>query len=388
MKKLITTLLFCIPIVASACNDIAASGGVNDGVTDNTTAFNSAVAAGPAGRKCVYFGPGKWAFTGAISYTIPATTASLTILGAGTDVTELSFPNTASGITITFDGPSTSAHVRDVTLTTGQANAGTVALTYVESVTSIPNPAISALSDVTNVTFRGSDGYAMTDYWTKGISIGEVSNITFSNVQGYGSSAIAGYGIEIDGTSTAPPVQFNFYGCNIDNLTYGLVLGNYSQGATVNQSNFTGDTYGIIVPGGETGMDQLTVTGSQFNAQYGIAIESEYHNTMIANNLFIVSNLATHYGIYDSAAVLFTISGNTFQNSGAPSLNNNPIGVYLNNTAGVAGALTGNTFRYMSPAIYLGSAASGVNIQSNAYFNNNTNVSNNGTGNTVGGGSQ
>jgi hypothetical protein len=362
-------------------------GGDNTGASDNSAAFAAAVAAGPSGRACVYFPPGKYAFSSQLVYTLPTTAASVTIMGAGIDITELTWAG-GGGFKVNYLGAFNSVHIRDMSITTGTTNTGS-AISLIQTAASIPNPAESALSDITNVVMRGADGYDVSDYWAGGIDVSGVSNINFVNVQGIGSPAQAGFGMRIQGTASLPPVQFNITGSMFNSLQYGAIFGAYTQGITVNQSNFTANgTAGIHVPAGIVGTDQLTIINSQFASGIGINILSQYQNLMIANNLFIIQNIAGTYGIYNNAAVLFAYIGNTFQNANAPSLGNNPVGIYVNNTSGVAGVITGNVFRYMSPAIRLDTSASAVNVQSNAYFNNNTNISNSGTGNTLGGGSQ
>jgi len=60
-------------IVAHApCQSIIDYGGDNGGVVDNTAALAADIAAQPAGKVCVYFPAGTYAFSSANTYTIPA----------------------------------------------------------------------------------------------------------------------------------------------------------------------------------------------------------------------------------------------------------------------------------------------------------------------------
>jgi len=156
------------------------------------------------------------------------------------------------------------------------------------------------------------------------------------------------------------------------------------QGLTVSQSNFVGDDYGIFVPPNISGIDQLTVLGSQFNcATDGAYVGSSLPNTLFNANLFIVPN--TGRGIYLQQAYLYSAMGNSF-NAGSPEKEREyPIGIEIGSTAG-GGTITGNQFDNMDTAIVLDRTSSGANVQSNEYSNDSTKVKNLGTGNTVGGG--
>src|ERR1700693_1325638 len=101
----------------------------------------------------------------------------------------------------------------------------------------------------------------------------------------------------------------------------------------VSQSNFVGDDYGIYVPPSISGLDQLTVLGSQFNcATSGIYVGSSLSNTLFSANLFIVPN--TGRGIYLEQAFLYSAMGNSF-NIGSPAKGGiYPIGIEVGSTAG------------------------------------------------------
>jgi hypothetical protein len=84
----------------------------------------------------------------------------------------------------------------------------------------------------------------------------------------------------------------------------------------------------------------------------------------------------------------FQIVGNQF---GGPSVGLNTLGIYLKNSIGGAisgGVITGNIFVTLTNAITLDTTSTKVNVQSNAYLGCSVGVTNTGTGNTIGGGSQ
>lgn len=350
--------------------------------TDNSAALLAAINACPAGRKTVFIPPGKWKFASNVVYTMSTSSESIVITGAGPDITELSWAS-GSGITLNYLGQFNSAHIRDLTFTTSSVNSGT-GLKLNQTAVSIPNPALNALSSVSDCVFRGSDGYVIADTWATALYINGVSNVNVSGCNFLGNAALggAGEGIRIQGTATLPPVQFNIVGCNFAWNTTGIQYGNYVQGVSVVSSNFVGGSYGIASQPSLTELDQLTVTASQFNQMTAnIHCQTNIANTMIIGNEFIIQSSAI--GINLPAAGYFSIMGNTIGGNGFTSTN----GIIINNSSS-AGIITGNAFLGLTTAVNLQSGSSNTNVQSNAYAGNSNNVVNTGTGNTVGGGSQ
>jgi hypothetical protein len=369
--------------VPSTCSNILAYGGVANGTTDNTAAMTAALAASPVASPCVYFPPGVFAFASGITWSAPTYTAAITILGSGSDVTILKWAG-GQGITLRLSGPSNSVHVRNMSMVNGAANSGTAL--SINLVNTSLNPANTALSDVTGVTFRGGDGYALTDYWATGISVNGASNINFTSLSFVGSSSVAGIGVALAGTSSIIPVEFNFQTNSFYGLFYGIQYGNYVQGVTVNQSNFTNVDYGISSASGLTALAQLTIVGSQFNClANGISLLSNpAPGILIEGNLILVPNGAI--GISLTSAGLYSIIGNSFFNANSTPSGNT--GIYIVSST-APGVLSGNTIYGMAGnGIVLGSSSHNVNVQSNAYSSNGANLVNNGTSNTIGGGSQ
>ena len=366
--------------------NILAYGGDPTGTNDNSAALTAAAAACPTGRVAVYFPPGKYKFTSSWVYTMPSALCSIALFGAGPDVTELTFPST-HGLNVQFNGAFNTAHIRDLTVTTGAAG-GYTGIKFQQNVAN-SNPADTAVSDLTNVVLRGADNYAGTDYWTYAFQTVGVSNINFINVTAYGPGPTSG-GYTTVGTgfslvtasSTMPPVVFNFIGCTINYVGSGIEYGSYVQGVTVTNCNFVGGNIGIIVDNGATGLDQLTVTNSQFNClANGILSDTAVGNTIITGNLFIVTQSpATAVDL--NYCAIFAIVGNTVNGSGGSSNN----GIVINNTQGsYPGIITGNCFIGLGgTAVILQSASNHVNVQANVYAGSGGTVSNSGTSNSVG----
>lgn len=381
-----TTALATSQFVANhaPCPSILDYGGNNGGTGDNSAAFASAAAVGPSGQACVYFPAGTYAFSSNVTYTTPNTTGGITILGAGSDQTKLVWSG-GGGLTVALKSQFNYARVRDLSILTGSTNAGS-GLYINQTAASIANPAVTAPSDVTNVTFRGVDGYAVTDYWQYGIQVSGASNINFNGVNVFGASTPAGTGLYIWGSSSDIPVVFNITGSSFDQLNIGFQYGTYVQGVTITSSNFTQDNYGINVPASETGLDQLAVVNSQFNDYtYGIYVSSSLENVQLSNNLFIVYNNSC--GAFLNATSVTTVTGNAFEpQSGSPT---NANGLVFGTYVSGASIVTGNAFFSLTTGVWLQSASKYVNVQSNAYLSNtNTVVNSCTTGCTVGGGSQ
>jgi hypothetical protein len=272
------------------------------------------------------------------------------------------------------------AHIRDLSFTTGTTNGGN-ALTL-NLATSVASPAYTANSDVYNVTIRGDDGYSQTDFWSTELSIQNVSNVNVENGNFEGAAGGHGNGINIVGlpASSTFAVVLNVAKSAFNNLSNGLIYGTFVQGVTIDQSNFTGDTNGIISSASETGLAQLTVTNSQiatFGA--GIATLSAIPGTMISNNLFIALGSGVN-AINLVAANSFSITGNVLTSTTATSTN----GIVIGTVSGKGGMITGNTISGFTTGIALGATSTNTAAVSNSITLGNTvAISNSGTGNTI-----
>jgi hypothetical protein len=369
--------------VGSYCSSIMAYGGNNAGTAVNNTALTNALTVGGS-NPCVFLPPGNYSLNAGFSYTLPNNTASLTIIGSGQQVTNVTVSGSGDGFDFYFPSNANSIHFRDMTIMTNQAGGGTGV--QVSNTTGNVVATDQTASDFTNVTFRGSDGIGATDYWVNGISLVNVSNFNFTNLFVIGPSAHnAGVGVKLNSTVGAYyPIVFNFQGCQFNELSQGIYYGQNVQGVTVNQSNFTNDSNGIWVPSGITGTDQLSVSGSQFNTfSEGIGMNSAVIQTSIVNNLFLIEANST--GIYFNSYSQSLVVGNNF---GCQSTTGTNAVTFVTRSA-LSALVTGNTFVQCATGINLTSTSTNVNVQSNSYNSNTNNVVNScSSGCTVGGGSQ
>jgi hypothetical protein len=352
-------------------------GAKGDGTTDDTTAVQAAITAGGS----IYFPPGTYKLSSQITYTMPASFAAISIFGAGAEVTRLVWA-AGGGMIINHIGQYNSTRVRDLCFQCGVANTGTGLILY--QTVGVANPADSAPSEVTGCIFRGDDAYAGVHNWAVGCQCYSVSNVNFTNCGFFGTNADAGIGVLLSSISgTYPGAIYNFQSCFFNFINYGIDYGNYVQGVTVNQCNFTGAQQGIIALGSLTALDQLVVTNSQFECSInGILTASVIPNTQIAGCLFIPGLASNGTGINLQQAGLFTIVGNSFNPLGAPT---GATGISIGATgSSYPGTIVGNTIYGMSNAgIVLGASASRILVQSNTYLTNSTNIANSGTNNLI-----
>lgn len=362
-------------------------------VSTSQTISSESLSSGYAGRSCVYFPPGKYSFASSITYTLPVSTTSFALLGAGADVTELTWPNASGGMVINVPTLNNSVHIRDFTMTTGQN--GTANGLQLNLTTGNPGPAISALSDIQGLSVRGSDGIAVLNghYWTIGIVLNDISNVNVINTSVTGAMSNTGYattgtGVLVGGQdATHHAVVFNFVADNLNYTQIGLQINPYTEGFSVSGCNFVGGQYGIYAPATAVSNPyyQLLVTGSSFGqAAIDIYEVTAIPSTNIIGNLFAMGGGTL--GVFLNQVWLASIIGNTFE--GAPAVTGTGVTIGASAASAAASIISGNLFDGLGIAVNLQSLSSNNNVQSNLYHSNTTNISDSGTGNTKGGGSQ
>ena len=345
----------------------------------------------------VLFGPGVYNFSQGVTLTIPiggsVQGSSVLLQGCGADVTILNWPNINGGLTLTYSDSLSSAHVRNMTLATGQSNGGTGLALNISNGTS--NPANGPLSDITGVTLRGSDGYAMSNYWTTGILLSGVSNVNLMeiNITGEGCSTYStnGTGLEITGSSEATPVAFNISRATINYVGIGINIGPFVQGVLVTASNFTGDEQGVYAPPEMvvSNKSMLYINGgNQFNCSTAaVNVQSVVVGLQVLGNMIIVpgatNGIQTVVGVQIGLAGPFSVVNNQFVSAGGNGQN----GIVIQGYYAGTGLISGNNFYALNPTtIWLQAGSQNVNVQSNAYAGSAA-IQNHGAGNTIGNGS-
>ncbi|MBH9645037.1 hypothetical protein [Burkholderia vietnamiensis] len=370
-----TTQISTTAFVANGkpCPSILDHGGDPTDTNDNGTALTNTIAASPSGQVCVFFPAGTYKFTSANSYSFPgggSGTSSITFQGAGAEVTKLDVQANTTAFSFNYASQSNSTHIRDLTIMTNQPGNSAIGVYLNQTNASVTNPAVEPASDISHVIFRGNDGFGVTNYWSTAVTISGVGNVNFDGSYFFGSSTKLGTGVNLFGTASAIPVVFNFHSSAFVDMQTGIVYGTYVQGVTVSQSNFTHVQNGIVSNASESGLDQLTVSNSQFEASSNGILESTgIAGTIISNNLFIVDDGAN--GVNLSGCANCQIVGNAFASGGGTP--NDGISI---TGAALPTVVTGNTFQSMTNGVFMNASGHGVTVIGNGYKSNSTNVGN------------
>jgi hypothetical protein len=349
------------------------------GVLDSAPALRKALSVSPYAK----FGKGKFKLSSAVLYTLPSSVASVRIDGAGPDLTEIYAPNN-DALQLALQGSGSSFHLRDFSLTSGQLGAGRKGVS-VTCTNPIPNPGLGAVSDVSNVVFRGSDGYVAGNYWDTAFEDVGVSNIQFNNCGWFGgSSGVSGlYGAGKAISCVGLPAQssyavaLTFRGCTWDQLDTAFDMGSYTQGFSFVGCNISSCNYGAKAVGGLTGLlAELQFIGGQIQAKYPISIgTSMYGLNVLGTQLFVIDGgagiggILTHAHITDSVIVpVINGTGTTGIDVLSGSDQVHIRGCELNNFSGAGGI-----------GVNFHSGSSVVFMSGTSFVNNATNVIDNST---------
>ncbi|MFM0306287.1 glycosyl hydrolase family 28-related protein [Paraburkholderia sp. RL17-383-BIF-A] len=370
-------------------------GAKGNGVADDTAAFSAAL------TQLYLLGGGKlvvpagtFILSQRLTYALPGALSSITIEGAGADITELRWTNASGGLVFNYTSPGHSSHARDLSITTTQVGGGTgLSLNQTMSLNTFMQ------TDIMRVTFRGANnlGSGGSAYWNQcylvnGVCGTNVLGVTCYGPNNWGSVSNAAGGVyqgnpaAISNPGNGYAIYHNIAMSTFNGLSFGITYGSYTQGMTISQVNCQNTTTGFYCPPGATGiLAQLQIMSSQIAcAGNGISIQSPILNVMIGLNNIISVNGNSGALITTPNGFSFVgnqcISGDASANLGI-SIGAPPSGSYA------AGTITGNGFIGLNMAVLLESGSTGNNVQSNAYLNCTTKVNNLGTGNTVGGGS-
>ena len=363
-------------------------GATGNGTTDDTTAIQNTINAAMASvNGVVYIPSGQYLVSLALGVNFPnnSSPAHITIIGDGQESSVIKF-NPASAIycfIFNYYNQFQGVNVEKLSITSMVSNGDAVAAIYLnQNSTTITNPANSALSTIQNVTIRGADGYGVTDYFNTGILILGVSNINVISTDITLTTASA-TGIYVYGASATDsiPVVLNIIGSTINLCKNGLVIGAYAQGITINSTNMVQNTYGIVVPAGQSQNSGIGISNSSFYATAtALTLQSNVEGLMVVGNIFVLPTSSIGIGTASLVTIIGTIIGNTFL--GTASSPSSQTGLSID--GGGPTQITGNVFLELATGILLGTNSSGTYVQGNAYNGSTTGVTNDGTGNSVG----
>jgi len=381
-------------VLVGSCVNPVTYGADPTGTADSTSAFAEAYAASvTSSGACVQFPSGTFKMLSGFTANLPTGTFGVTIAGAGQNTTILYWPSAVTaGITINFNAsgpPNDVFHLRDMTISTGVAGGGIGLLVNWASV--------EANSwdqrDVMNVTFRGADGGQATDYWNYDTEMnmsavvagGDPGNINFINDMFYGAGPKGGnFGT---GTYLVAPlnagrvgIAFNWTDCSFYGESVGINTGPQNvQGVVISQTGFTNGSVGIFIPSGP-GIDDLVCTACQFDNQFaGIRAYGPIGGIEVVDSLFYVQPG------YD--AIELGGGGNwaNFEaNQFAGHDTTTDDGIVVSGTGFGFGTVEGNNFTEFNIGVVLGTGTTGWVVLGNTYGNVTTQVSNLGSGNSIG----
>lgn len=340
----------------------------------NTAAWQAFLATWTTGNKCFQLGPGT--YQGNFNTTLPSPTSKLSLFGSGQEITNLSYP-TGSGLQITLDGFGSSVDIANMTFLTGTASGSTNGLLLTQPSPST-NPALNALSHISNVSFHGSDGIGQSDYWGAGINLNGVSSVLMDNVNVFGASTSLGIGISVAGQdSTHHAGQLVLSHSTLKYLALGEGQNDYTEGVVWQTDHCIGvvtcfNTYAgtdydytaifnsdldCLAAASSTACVNIqgTVPSFQFNGNYltnirqniiGLQIAVPYYGT-VNDNIFNGETLTSTTGLVvatpQSAGTGITGTGNTLQQLA--------VGLNLDSTSGnifTGNLFTGNTTNVVS----------------------------------------
>jgi hypothetical protein len=345
---------------------------------------------------------GSGTFTGwniVQNYLASSFVGSVSLRGAGADVTTLYFP-ASNGFNVNYRSQQHSLHVNRLSITTGSTDPGATRAAFLLQNFYPFFGTFVAQSDFRDVTCRGDDGYAKTFYWGYCLLVSNVSDITFDNFNAYGDgSGTHGTGISFNqpgaGCFSAPTTcgtVYNISNSNFSFLGLGINYGANTQTVQVSNSFFAQTTTGIFVPSSGGTLQGLNVSNSTFFT-IGNAIASA---TPLPNLILSGSFMGCGTGFYcvDILQENTTIIGNHFIPRGAANSSAGGVAIRAGNTGSIT-AVLGNTFSSVGQAQFYTAGTGGISTQSNVYTGNTGTVGNASaaacppttTANCVGGGS-
>lgn len=356
------------------CSNILNFGGNNTGSVSNNVAWNNIIAIGGA-QACVYFPGGNYLFASSAAWSSGASNSYITVKGDGAGVSNLKF--TTGGLS--FNGLHTgdAVHVENLGVTTSGVGAATGIL--------LQNFGAQngfAASSIKNVELRGADGYAASDYWSSAISLLSWSSLDIDNVNIVGSPILSGQsglgtGVNIGSIGTVSGVIYNIHSLTHSYGAAGVSIGDFVQGVTINQGNFTAVERGVyVLPGSTYGHnDELIISNSQFAAHTaGIDTESPMRHVNVFGNYFIVGASAIG-GIFNNYAMT-SVYNNQLINVGG-SGNGFIFATYSND----ASQVVGNQTQFFTTGIWLQAASAHTSAYANIGTSNTNDIVNSGTGN-------
>lgn len=364
--------------------DVRWWGAKGDDATDDSAAIQAALDfIKSQGDGWLLFAPGTYLCGSKIELTLANAPQHIRLSGAGPGTCAIKF-QTTDGLEFVYADTFNRMTLEGFSILAGTENTK-VGLKLTQSA-SVMNPALTPVTRLSDLMFRGSDGFQQDNVWATGF-LNEISNTNMRDCMFIGNTAGAGIATKFQGVGNNISVVFQIIDCTFNGLGSGISIGDQCQGVFVKGINVIAN-YGVSVDPNGTHLDQLQISDSHFNCP-NIAIfdQTGFANLKICNSYFIVGTDGGSCAIQLNGHASFQITGNSFL--GNPSAS--PLFLNINGNIAASlggGVISGNLFKRANTAIWLQSGAENINVQSNKYLSVSTTVTNNGTGNTVGSGSE
>lgn len=348
-------------------------GAVGDGSTDDSAAFNSALAAINTGvGGTLWIPPGKYRLNSTISSTL-ATSTSLHIMGAGAEVSVLYFANN-SGITVTCveggywtKNPSgNSVSISGLAITAGLEATGTAFTVVGNTVTGRPVPPIN----VNNVVIRGD---IPNNSWSNGLYFNKAHAATVSHYNWFGKIVTAvGNAILIDADSTHNVSEFRFSNCGITYAGKGVSAGAYVEGIHLTNVDMVFVEKGVEWLCGGSDESELGMANCHIAATLYCVHMQSLVDSHISNSLFFPSGSpVTWNGVRmdkSAATISNCFFGGASQASNVGIVNTNLVTGDANWSLNHPTTIVNNSFRAMPTGISLGTNTGNVFVgASNQY---------------------
>jgi hypothetical protein len=274
---------------------VAAFGAVGDGVANDATAVQAAIAAAiAAGGGVVYFPAGEYLIEDA-SLTLTLTDDSpVALVGAGSYMTTLRFKGTfTDGIVFTSSTTSANQHpeftVKGLSIRTSKLNAGTAV--SAEWANGLNIERAFRMEDVVigqyikSLSDTGSD----FGYWSAGVYIENARNSYFTDVYFYGEMDLSpntGKAFELAGDS----VFISFNNILVLEASTGIFATSTVEGIKVSNSSFVGTRNGIFFDGGAGAEPELCVVNCDFNTANEGVWTINIQGVSITNSFFFANS--------------------------------------------------------------------------------------------------
>ena len=356
------------------CVRIESYGGSSNGSTDNAAAWTAMMATNPG---CVTFAAGTYLLSARTTYTLPNSLQTFKVYCSGSEATKLYWPNTAGGLLLTKSSLTQSITVDGCAITTGQPSGGSgIEITTNLATVTVPlwNP-----DYLNNITFRGSDGLAVTNYWTKNLYTLNVGTVTCNDCTAWGSvtGAVNGYagngqGWDIEGDANHLVTVFNASHFQGYYLSSCFVYGNNVQGVTINNGwNCTAGTKTVSMNGG-SGQIQLVVSDGSSNVSgTSFDISTALVGVDIHDNQIFIPN-GTAIGADFEPASFITVHHNTVS---AISIVQGT-GFKVGSTTAGTNSIDNNILQSLTNGSTIANGATNLTLNNNKYYGNTKNINN------------